>query len=149
MLNNEATTLAVNDELEKLCIQWQAGHPDFETFQKNCDGFFTANLPAWQRPPMQVCLERFLKALCLTAIVMISMGLLAMLNAEIAALFGLITIAAFHFKTLAILAGVIGSISGVINTVGLFTPKNAAKLYTQIFITSAPTAEEPTTTNAM
>lgn len=148
-LNNEAITTAVNKQLQVLRSQWATGTPDFITFQTNCSKIFTTHLPVWQTPPLQILLLNFLKTLAISALTIISAGLMAMLCAEITALFGIITIAAFHFQTLTIIAGAVGALIATYNTSGMFYPRFWSDVQMKAFTNRIPTPEVNNNQNNM
>lgn len=137
-LNNEATTAAINLELERFHNEWESGAPNFKAFQTNCIGIFTEHLPTYQMPPMKLLLEKFMFALFAIAIIILVAGLILMLEAEILALIGLITITAFHFKALAIIAGSIATIAATLVSLSFFKTSVLTNAHLNNFISAVP-----------
>ena len=120
-LSAETMTL-LESELDQLKSAWEGGAPDFAQFQTNCRTIFREKIPTYRIPSMEEFLKKFLTALFFTTLALIIGGLLCMAGVECAALLGLVTIAAFHFKALAIASTVIGSVAATLHSVGLFNP---------------------------
>lgn len=137
-LNNEATTTAIDLELERFHSEWESGAPDFETFQTNCIHIFTAHLPQFQMPPMQLLLKKFMFTLFVAAIGILVAGLIMMLQAEFLALIGLITITTFHFKALAIIAGSIATVAATLVSLSLFKTSTQTNIHLNHFMSAVP-----------
>ena len=77
-------------------------------------------------------------SLFVTAISILVMGLFGMLQVEILALIGLITITAFHFKALAIIAGSLATVAATLNGLSLFKTSILTNAHLNNFISAVP-----------
>lgn len=126
-LGNETLNNAINVQLDILRDAWRAenrgtSRPDFQQFQENCHRAITEHLPAFQRPSMQELLIGFLKGLFVVTLGILCTGLMMMLQAQIGMLIGIMTIAAFHFKALAVISVVAGAVIAGLASLSLFKP---------------------------
>jgi hypothetical protein len=105
--------------------------PDFEQLRTDCEAIFVNNLPAFQAPTAKNLLKMFFLAFLGATLLIIGIGVAAMAQAYLLSLLGGITIAAFHFKGLAVTAAIGGGAAASLSAVGMFSP---AKVVTCIHL---------------
>ena len=138
------TSQLIKEKFDAFRLELENGeHPDFAKLKEDCRTIFFANLPYFQIPLMMDYFKQFFKVFIGTALLVLLLGLIAIIAAEITAYIGLITIASVNSALLFALSAGIGGTVGVLATVSMFRPASAATVAFDDF--TAQVSQKPTT----
>ncbi|NDH67115.1 MAG: hypothetical protein EBY22_04225, partial [Gammaproteobacteria bacterium] len=85
------------------------------------------HLPSFQVPKAKKLAEGFFISLLVITGMLFALGLLMIMQAEVAAVMGLITMTGYHVKVLATIAAYLGGAGATLKTIGMFSPKEVSK----------------------
>ncbi len=124
------------------------GDPDYNEFSTKCSQIFVDHLPSFQVPKAKKLAEEFFKSLLVITGLLFAFGLLMIMQAEVAAVMGLITMTGYHVKVVATIAAYLGGAGATLRTIGMFSPKQVPTSLLESFTDSVrpPKAESTSTT---
>ena len=118
--------------------------PDFKKLRTDCEAIFADNLPAFQVPSAKNLLTGFFMTLLAATLMIMGLGVVGITGAYIWSLLGVITIASFNFKGLAVTAAIGGSLAASVVAVSMFSPAKVAGFHLNNFVKKVePPAETP------